>query len=400
MLRLRALAAAPLALALALAPASVRADDAPPATSEGFAYDWVFVYYMAYDNNLEAAGRPILDMLKAGITSDRVAVVVSADFRDTEGMHRFVLTKGGEQETRLSEEGSAEEETLASELAWVSEHFQAKKYAVVFLNHGGRLGQMSYDEHPGKEGGQDWLYPPEVAKVLTKWRGDLRGSVELMFYQQCGKGTLENYHAMRKTARYVMGSQTTVGAPNRYYAATVKRACEEPGIDGLALAKEITARETDDMFTTYTTLDCEALGALPGKLDAVLEPLLALERIALPKKDKLFRPCFDFRPDEVMFDAFAFLDGLYQANGVAREPLDAFEGWVKDALIVNHRVSPARVARAGTWCGVSLFLPLSASAIQRYPDYPLFMESKLDELTKKLVTQPPEPKGDKPEGTR
>ena len=33
-------------------------------------YEWVFHYYMAYDNNLEACGEPIVKMLEEGITSD------------------------------------------------------------------------------------------------------------------------------------------------------------------------------------------------------------------------------------------------------------------------------------------------------------------------------------------
>src|SRR5690606_312611 len=111
-------------------------------------YDWVFYFHMAYDNDLERCGPPILSMLQQGLTSERVAVVVTADTRDEEGMRRIVLTSAGARQERLDEEGSAEEEVLAAELAWVSANLPAKKYAVVFLDHGGALGQMSFDEHP------------------------------------------------------------------------------------------------------------------------------------------------------------------------------------------------------------------------------------------------------------
>lgn len=353
-----------------------------------FDYDWVLYYYMAYDNNLEGCGRPILDMLKKGVTSERTLVVVSADFRDQDGMRRYVLTQGEEAETRLpDQEGSAEEETLASELAWVGERFKARKYAIVFLNHGGRLGEMSHDEHPGSEGGQNWLYPPDVAPVLTAFRKEVPGEVELMFYQQCGKGTLENVHAMKDTAKFIMASQTVVGAPNYYYTDAVKYVGEHPEIDGKELAKQFTERETANMFTTYTTFDAAALGDLPAKLAPVLAPLRAKDVVEAPKFRELkLRPCFDMPPDEVMFDGFPLLAGLYQANGLDEAPLDAFKAWVKESLITSHRVSPDRMARASSWCGFSIYVPLSPGALSRYaPTYPIYQQTELDELWGSLM---------------
>lgn len=366
-----------LALALTFAAAAPALAEDP---TETFDYDWVFHYYMAYDNNLEGAGQPIIKMLQAGITSERVAVLVSADFRDTDGMQRFVLTKAGQTSEQLSEEGSAEEETLASELAWVREHYKAKHYALVFLDHGGALGEMSYDEHPGGAGGQDWLYPPEVGKVIGAFRAQVKGEVELMFYQQCGKGSLENYYAMRGAAKYVMGSQTTVGAPNRYYTDAIKAVCEQPERTGRELAALFTEHETADMFTTYTTLDCAALGDLPKQLDAVLEPLLAVETLSVEAVAQL-RPCFTFpsgRPIELFFDGVAMLDALYAAHELDRAPLEAFQTWVKETLITSHRVSPRQNEGAEGWCGFSIFLPTFPQRLAKYREtYSIYADTKL-----------------------
>lgn len=368
-----------LALSLALAVAAVS-----PALAEGtektYDYDWVFHYYMAYDNNLEGAGQPILEMLQEGITSERVVVLVSADFRDQDGMTRYVLTKDGQTSERLSEEGSAEEETLATELAWVRDGYKAERYALVFLDHGGALGEMSNDEHPAKRGGQNWLYPPEVATVLGDFRARVEGEVELMFYQQCGKGSLENYYAMRNAAKYVMGSQTVVGAPNYYYAKAIQAICEQPARSGRELAALFTQHETTNMFTTYTTLDCAQLRELPQRLDAVLEPLLAVETLSVEAVAKL-RPCFTFpsgRPIELFFDAFHMLDALYAAHGLDAAPLDAFKTWVSNTLITGHRVTPRQNQGAETWCGFSIFLPTRAQRLAKYRDtYGIYGDTKL-----------------------
>jgi len=378
-----------LCLALALLTLSlggVAQAQAPSKERAAADYEWVFHYYMAYDNNLEKCGQPIIKMLKQGITSDKVVVVVTADFRNDEGMQRYVLTKDDQKMTQLSEEGCAEEEVLAAELDWVSKNFSAKRYAVVFLNHGGRLGEMSYDERPGKKGGQKWLFPPEVGTVMTKWRKSLAGECELFFYQQCGKGTLENYHAVKDAAKFVMGSQTVVGAPNYYYTKFLKDVCATPDLTGKEIAALITKHETPNMFTTYSTFDCEALGDLPKKLDAVLKPLVALETVKLPRGRKDFKPCFDFKPDETMFDAFAFLDGMYAANGLDTAPLEAFKAWSKETMMTGHRVSEQQVEKAGSWCGYSLYFPMSRRALTRYTEsYPIYRETQLDEFLHKVI---------------
>lgn len=142
--------------------------------------DWVVVYWMCYDNDLEGAGRPILDMLGQGVRGDRVAVVVFADFRGSGGMTRFVLTGQGEASESLPGEGSAVPGELASALAWVAQEMPARRYGVVFLNHGGRLGDSCYDGTPG-EPGADWMWVPAMADVLEAWRAGLDGDMELLF---------------------------------------------------------------------------------------------------------------------------------------------------------------------------------------------------------------------------
>lgn len=378
-----------LALTLLLAPAAL----ADEATTTKAPYDWALVYYMAYDNNLEGCGRPILDMLGKGVTGDNIIVTCQADFTDDAGMRRYVITKDGEKVEAVPGEGSAEEETLAEYLAWTRATVRAKRVALVFLDHGGRLGQMSNDDNPGREGGQSWLEVHETSRVLADHRKAVKeqgGEVELVFLQQCGKGTLENYHAFRDTGVVVMGSQTVVGAPNSYYTDVVRWTQAHPAGTGEELAAEIHRREAPNMFTTYTTLRGAALEELPARLKPLLAPLLAKESLVIPPG---LRACFDQPPDELFIDGFALLQGLYAANEVDPAPLSAFTTWASDELIAGHTVSksPRAQRTAGTWCGFSIYVPRSKRALKRYEHYPIYRETDLDLLLEKLLTARPAP---------
>jgi hypothetical protein len=403
-----------LALALALAAPSARADERAPAPRE-----WHLAYYMAYDNNLEGAGRPILDMLKRGLSGEDVVVTCQADFRAQDGMKRYVLTSAGETVEAVEGEGSAEAASLRDYLDWVKTKHPARRYAVIFLDHGGKLGELSVDELPAKlPPGTDpkkakvrprWLEVVETAGVLSTWRKKLPAGqqVELMFLQQCGKGALENYHAFRESAKVLMGSQTIVGAPNAYYTEVVQALCAKPAVDGEALAAAIRDAETPNMFTTYTTVRGAAMADLPAKLAPVLAPLMAKEKLEAGRYDlKTFaaaaqgRPapaalataegaiptCFDQPGDEPFFDGLALLEALYAANGLDRAPLEAFATWAKGTMIAGHRVSPRHTEVAGSWCGFSIMVPISREAITRYAHYPIYRETQLDELLGKHLT--------------
>ncbi len=372
-----------LALALAALATPARADDTAART-----YDWALVYYMAYDNNLEPCGRPILDMLAKGVTSEKVVVTCQADFTDQEGMRRYTITTAGEREERVEGEGSAEEETLRDYLEWVRATYPAKRLALVFLNHGGRLGQMSADDNPGREGGQKWLEVHETSRVVATWREAVKkdgGEVELCFLQQCGKGTLENYYGFRDSARVIMGSQTVVGAPNYYYEKAIQWACANPQGTGEELAAKIREFEPPNMYTTYSAFREAALEELPAKLAPVLAPLVSKDTVTIPRG---LRACFDQPPDELFVDGLALLEGLYTANEVERAPLDTFAAWVREELICGHRVSPARERVAGSWCGFSIYVPRSVRALMRYEHYPIYHDTDLDELTRKLLGPP------------
>ena len=117
-------------------------------------FEWVFIYYMSYDNDLSRYGETILRDLKKGIVNTKVAVVVQADFTDRKGMRRIALYqsfgKSKRKETFLKGENSADPAELKKYFDWIRQKWKAGNYCVVFLDHGGKLNDMCRDDRPFK----------------------------------------------------------------------------------------------------------------------------------------------------------------------------------------------------------------------------------------------------------
>ena len=96
-------------------------------------YEWVFVYYMSYDNDLSPFGEVILKDLSKGLSNSKVAVVVQADFIDSSGMKRIGLYyadgKTHRNESLLRSEDSADDAELRKYLEWVRKKWVAKTIA-------------------------------------------------------------------------------------------------------------------------------------------------------------------------------------------------------------------------------------------------------------------------------
>jgi hypothetical protein len=111
-------------------------------------YDWILLYWMPYDNNLSYLGLPIIRMLAKGVQSDNILVVVESDLSEAEQLSRNIITKSNVITEKLETGNSASEQVFAEYLNWAKANFKAKKWAIIFLGHGGRLDEVSPDENP------------------------------------------------------------------------------------------------------------------------------------------------------------------------------------------------------------------------------------------------------------
>jgi hypothetical protein len=356
-----------------LATLSVRADDAP-------VYDWGIAYYMSYDNNLERCGKPIIKMIREGVTSEKVVAAVQADFTDPGGMHRYEISASGMKETKVDSEDSASEEQAIAYIEWFVKTFHCKHYIVTFLDHGGRIDEMCFDEHPGPSG-KSWMSGRVLGEKMRGLEKTMDGRFELLFLQQCGRGSMENLYSFRGTAKHIMSSPVPVGAPNTYYAHLGKWLAEHPDATGAQAAAKIA--ETDEHYTIYTCLETKKLDELPKRLDAMLAPFLARQGLAAPAKPEIIHPV-----GETIADAKSYFESVASVNSDtgAREVKDFF-AWTRSGLL--EQVSFHRDGLEDRLCGLSVFVPQDRAEATRYQALDLYKETQLPALWKKLATRSP-----------
>ena len=347
-------------------------------------YEWVFVYYMSYDNDLNPFGKVILGDLAKGIIDSKVAVVVQADFTDSRGMKRIALRhlngKPHRKEINLKSEDSADVNELRKYLEWVRKKWDAKNYCIVFLNHGGKLDQMCLDERPFRNDSENkqfasgkWLSAAETGKIVADFNRKVDGKVRLLFLQQCGRAAIQNLYNFVDTAKYILASPFRVDAPNTYYTKTLASVGRDPNVTGEILAK--TVMREDEHYTVYTLISNKELKKLPEKLRPVLKSFGQKSNLNRPDSC----PCvFEFEGDK-FYDLMHYLQALNSANNdMADRELSSFLNWYQNSLIVSRAVKGI----GSSYSGLSIYVPSSKNDSIRYSFLPLYQQTDLEEIMK------------------
>jgi hypothetical protein len=356
------------------APAPAADKAAPPP------YDWGVAYYMSYDNNLDGNGPKIIRQIRRGVTSPRTVAAVQADFRDPGGMHRYTITSAGMDETRLVSDDSADEDEAIAYLDWFVQTFRCKRYIVVFMDHGGRLDQMCLDDHPDTKG-KHWMSGRVLGAKLRQFKERVPGRWELLFLQQCGRGSLENLYSFRGTADFVLSSPLTISAPQSYFTALHQWLGETPEATGEEVAARISAVE--EGYTVYTCVRTAKLEELPRRLDVALEPFVSCEKLSAPD-----RPPVIYHSDGLV-DLKVYLERLARGNRAGGSEVTAFWKWVRDELCAEVRFHKKKAKTAERLCGLSFYVPATQEEAERYRQLDLYKDSRLAELWKKLVPAVP-----------
>ena len=355
-------------------------------------YEWVFVYYMSYDNDLSSYGEVILRDLRNGLSNPEVAVVVQADFIDSKGMKRIGLYyadgKTHRKETILRSEDSADEAELRKYLKWVHKKWVAKNYCIIFLDHGSSLNHMCLDRKPSgnrkrnrKFGSGKWLRASEAAKVVAGFNQETDRRVRLLFLQQCGRATIQNLYNFADAAEYIMASPLIVGAPNTYYTKTIASAAQDPNITGEILAATI--MQEDEHYTLYTLISNKELKRLPEKLAPVLKSFGRASALHQPDSCSHL---FEYE-SEKFYDLKSYFYALNSANNnMAGKELDSFFDWCRGSLIVSKAVREPESTVELSYCGLSIYVPSSPNADTDYSFLPLYQQTDL-EHTMKLISK-------------
>lgn len=349
-------------------------------------YDWVFVYYMSYDNDLSGCGRIILRDLSKGITDSKITVVTQADFLDSKGMKRIALYQTFERPKRkeylLQSEDSADPTELKKYFEWVQEKWKAENYCIIFLNHGGTLNNMCRDENPFRNPNENkkfdagkWLPAAEVGEIAADFNRQVGGKVRLLFLQQCSRAAIQNLYNFTDTAEYIMASPVKVGAPNTYYTEMLKSVADDPNATGISIAKTI--MQEDEHYTIYTLIDNTELKKLPGKLDDIIDCFAQKANLKPPQSCS---PIFEFE-GENFYDLKSYFQALSSANNdIADKELGIFFDWCSNNLIVAKATKDTEVPAGSFDSGLSIFIPSNKDQLGLYDFLPLYEQTNLENL--------------------
>ncbi len=307
--------------------------------------NWIFIYYMPYDNNLSYLGEDIISMIKEGITSDEVLAVVQADFRDTTGMYRYIITKNNIIKSHIKNENSAKVESYEQYLNWVASNFEFKKSSVIFLNHGGKLDELCLDEWPKKS----FLRVDSIRHTLGNFCLKQNKKIDLLFLQVCTKGSIEPLYEFKDVAEYTLSSQTVLGAPNYYYKNLFEDICNNPNKSGLDIANLICDYEREDMYNSYTCLSNSKLLEFKAKYRRFIDYYQnQLSIISEPISVNYL--------GEDYWDIISFLCQIKVSDSVRIKIRNELIDFIENELIVIHKQNPKK-GWIGKYSGLSITPP-------------------------------------------
>lgn len=346
-------------------------------------YDWLVLYVMPYDNDLDRCAEPIREGLERGVRignsgSDRVAVAILEDRQARGGLRESLITRTRTERWSVDTEDSADPRQIEGFIERMRRRAPARRHVIVLLDHGGAVDQIGLDEHPSRgESGSRWLSAEQTGATLRRWRASARADVPLLFLQQCGRGAIETLYAMRGTADMIVASQTYVGSCNTYYEPFVQRLRRSATLS----AREVgwTIMDNDQDYTTYSLYDRRALEEWPARARALANAFSRATTnqspTALPTTPALraVNPSF-ISSDEEYLDLVDVARRLAATRGPeAVREAETMERWVRTRLVLDQRQRGRAFRPNGwtSWSGVSTAVPFASAmdSVGRLPGW-------------------------------
>jgi hypothetical protein len=350
-------------------------------------HTWVVLYWMPYDNDLTRFGEPIVKMLTRGTQNSEIAVAIQSDYQGDRKMRRRLLTNGSIQEIDVTGEDSSDVSGLSAYLEWASQTLAAERWAVIVMGHGGKINEISPDDRGMTRQNRTWMRVDRFADAVSNFNRASGGGIELLFFQNCNKATLEVIYEARNCARYTLASQLNLGAPNYYYQGFLNR-LRDSSVDGRAAAIAIANSDRADMYHSLTLVDNNAVKRIPARLSRSIEPLLSHP---LPAIDLSKISTYQYS-GERHCDALALLGYLSKVSGQGQTEFSDFVQFLQSSAIAFYKTggklygaSSNSDTNSEELCGLGLYLPEIAPAIDRYSSLALYREVNMVGLYQTLL---------------
>lgn len=351
-------------------------------------YKWIVLYWMPYDNDLTRFGEPILEMLKNGTQNPDIAVIVQSDYYQERKMRRRLLTNESIKEINVTGNDSSNISGLSEYLNWANQNFQAEHWIVSIVGHGGKINEISPDDSADKLKTRKWMGVDQFTNAVSNFNRATNGKVELLFFQNCNKATLEVVYQARHCARYTLASQLELGAPNYYYHDFLKT-LQKTSFDGRTAAIAIANSERDNMYHSLTLIDNKAIQSLPVKLSRLLR---LLPNTPLTKNSRSQLQTY-YQSEEQHCDLLLLLDYFSQSGNRERKEFAEFSNFLRSSVITYYktggklystRIDPLGIRDVERLSGLSVYFPETEADITRYRSLDLYREVDLISFYRKL----------------
>lgn len=321
--------------------------DNPEYLEEKAKLDYLFIYYMPYDNDLSIYGEHIIQLLKDG-TSENIGVVIQSDYSDTTGLKRYSIQNGEIEVFDIPTE-STDLQVYKDYFLWINENFEIKNYCIIFLNHGGNLIEFGLDTYPER----NYSNINDLTKSVEYFNLIQNNKAKLLFLQQCARGSIESIFEFENCADYTLFSQTILGAPNSYYKETLIELKIDPSISGKELANIIVKNEGVDMYNSYTLIDNNKIHSFIVNLKEYFELFEDSIRIDY---SKLLTYNYN---EETYWDLKSLLNSIENKNSTVEIYKQRLLSQINNNTIIHYR-NP-NVEFIQEYCGISFFSPYNTN---------------------------------------
>jgi hypothetical protein len=242
-----------LALAFILPGPSLPATPQVPGQKE-----WTIMVYEDGDNNLEPAGVHDMNEMETVGSTDQINVIVQFDRcagydttnGDWEGCKRFYVTQDSDPNiissaelADLGEVNMGDPQTFINFTTWAVDHYPARRYLVVFWDHGGGWHGACWDDTDA-----DHLDLDNISTGLSALKGHLGRPVDVVGMDVCLMAGIEIIYQLRGLCDVAVLSGTTEPDDGWPYDWILPALAMKPYMSDDELATEI----TNDYVNSYT----------------------------------------------------------------------------------------------------------------------------------------------------
>ncbi|MEM9773722.1 MAG: FG-GAP-like repeat-containing protein, partial [Chloroflexota bacterium] len=404
-------------------------DQIPPDPSDGIFYDdydavwlndnvvppqeseWLALFYLAGDNNLDPFLRQATEKLKNQVHSSDVRIIVLFDGSRPNDSRLVEITNGVEinlnsgEAWQSNELDSGSEAVLSGFVNWATEEFPAEKRYLTIANHGAGVRGVAWDET-----GQTTFVDPAD---LQTFAATLDEKIDIIHFDACLMAMAELADLFKDKADYIVASQNLawgIFTFNQYIDGIIGRSSREQAIH-ISDQYAANLEQVNNKPFTISVLDLAQISTLSDNLqnlttlliDGGYAPEIMSALTSVQKFDST--DYFTINQNDEFIDLYDFVNLL----GVAIDsiPIDLNIESIKDALdanqsnglvISNHQKSGSSGLYGNTFWdfsnahGLSIYFPAGINS-QHYSDYtsasyPFSTESKWIDLLTYAVGEP------------